>query len=80
MRWNERSSSSSGVAYTTRVDREFGLYRVGQVFTTPLGVVEILEVTSYPAGALHPFDRHLTDEERAQIKGPFDVVKFSYQR
>jgi hypothetical protein len=63
--------------YTTRVSAERGKYRVGQVVDSPHGKLRIDEVHAFEGGSPHPFDRELTPGQRQQIRGAFDVIRFS---
>ena len=63
-------------AYTTRVSVERGKYQVGQAVDSPLGRIRISEVRSFSSGDTHPFDAELTPQQRQQIRGPFDVIRF----
>jgi hypothetical protein len=63
--------------YTTRVSAERGKYSKGQVVDSPFGELVIDEVRSFNDGDPHPFDRELTPSQRKQIRGAFDVIRFS---
>ena len=63
--------------YTTRVSAERGRYHVGQIMSSPLGQLHIIEVRTFNEGDLHPFNDELTSDQRQQIHGAFDVIRFT---
>ena len=63
--------------YTTRVSAERGRYHAGQVVASPLGQLRITEVRAFNDGDPHPFDSELTPAQRRQIRGAFDVIRFT---
>lgn len=63
--------------YTTRVSAERGRYHVGQIVSSPLGRLHIIEVRTFNEGDLHPFNDELTLDQRQQIHGVFDVIRFT---
>ena len=68
-------------SYTTRVSSEQGKYKVGDVHSSPFGLIHIDEVRSYKQGVeKHPFYNELTNYQKGQILGNFDVIKFSLYR
>lgn len=58
-----------GYCYTTRVYKEVGKYKVGQVYTAPWGdVLKIEEITTYQKVSERPFYDEMSDEEKAEIR------------
>ena len=71
-----------GYCYTTRVYKEVGKYKVGQVYTAPWGdVLKIEEITTYQKVSERPFYDEMSDEEKAILDGthPAYLACVAYQ-
>lgn len=74
-----------GYCYTTRVFKEIGKYKVGELYTAPWGdVLKIDEVKTYWKVADRPFYDEMNDDERIEICKysedmglPYEFIKFS---
>ena len=74
-----------GYCYTTRVYKEIGKYKVGEVYVTPWGdALQIDEVQTYRKVSDRPFYDEMSDEEKAEIYKyseamglPYEFIKFS---
>jgi hypothetical protein len=72
--------SSGHPAYTTRTDKERGKYKPGDVLSTPWGdSIRVEDVQSFDTLEEHPFLSSLTEEQKAQLTSPYDLVKFVRQ-
>lgn len=74
-----------GYCYTTRVYKEVGKYKVGELYTAPWGdVLKIDEIKTYWKVSDRPFYDEMSDEERTEIRKysedmglPYEFIKFS---
>ncbi len=74
-----------GYCYTTRVYKEVGKYKVGELYIAPWGdVLKIDEVTTYLKVSDRPFYDEMSDDERTEIRKysedmglPYEFIKFS---
>ena len=74
-----------GYCYTTRVYKEVGKYKVGELYTAPWGDLLIIdEVRTYRKVSERPFYDEMTDDERTEIRKysedmglPYEFIKFS---
>ena len=74
-----------GYCYTTRVYKEIGKYKVGELYTAPWGdVLKIDEVKTYWKVSDRPFYDEMNDDERMEICKysedmglPYEFIKFS---
>lgn len=74
-----------GYCYTTRVYKEIGKYKVGELYTAPWGdLLKIDEVRTYRKVSERPFYDEMTDDERTEIRKysedmglPYEFIKFS---
>lgn len=74
-----------GYCYTTRVYRETGKYRVGEIYRAPWGeLLKIDEVKTYRNVSDRPFYDEMNDDERAEIRKysedmglPYEFIRFS---
>ena len=74
-----------GYCYTTRVYKEIGKYKVGELYTAPWGeVLKIDEVKIYRKVSERPFYDEMTEDEKAEIRKysedmglPYEFIKFS---
>ena len=74
-----------GYCYTTRVYKEIGKYKVGELYTAPWGdVLKIDEVKTYWKVSDRPFYDEMSDDERIEICKysediglPYEFIKFS---
>ena len=74
-----------GYCYTTRLYKEIGKYKEGEVYTAPWGeVLRIDEVKTYRKVSDRPFYDEMTDDEKAEIRKysedmglPYEFIKFS---
>ncbi len=74
-----------GYCYTTRVYKEIGKYKAGELYTAPWGeVLKIDEVKTYQKVADRPFYDEMSDDEREEIRKysedmglPYEFIKFS---
>ena len=74
-----------GYCYTTRVYKEIGKYKVGELYTAPWGdVLRIDEVKTYWKVSDRPFYDEMNDEEKVEICKysediglPYEFIKFS---
>ena len=68
-----------GYCYTTRIYKEIGKYKVGELYTAPWG-----EVKTYQKVSERPFYDEMTDDEKIEIRKysedmglPYEFIKFS---
>ena len=74
-----------GYCYTTRVYKEVGKYKEGELYIAPWGdILKIDEVTTYRKVSDRPFYDEMSDEEKAEIRKysedmglAFEFIKFS---
>lgn len=74
-----------GYCYTTRVYKEIGKYKVGELYIAPWGdILKIDEVKTYWKASERPFYDEMSDDERKEIykfsEGiglPYEFIKFS---
>ena len=74
-----------GYCYTTRVYKEIGKYRAGELYTAPWGdVLKIEEVKTFWKVSDRPFYDEMSDDEKAEIRKysediglPYEFIKFS---
>ena len=74
-----------GYCYTTRVYKEIGKYKVGELYIAPWGEVLIIdEVRTYQKVSDRPFYDEMNDDEKAEIRKysedmglPYEFIKFS---
>lgn len=74
-----------GYCYTTRVYKEIGKYKPGELYTAPWGdLLKIDEVKTYRKVSERPFYDEMTDDERTEIRKysedmglPYEFIKFS---
>lgn len=74
-----------GYCYTTRVYKEVGKYKEGELYTAPWGdVLQIDEVKTYRKVSERPFYDEMSDEEKIEIYKyseemglPYEFIKFS---
>ena len=74
-----------GYCYTTRVYKEIGKYKVGELYTAPWGdVLKIDEVKTYWKVSDRPFYDEMNDDEKIEICKysediglPYEFIKFS---
>ena len=74
-----------GYCYTTRVYKEVGKYKVGEVYVAPWGdVLQRDEVQTYRKVSDRPFYDEMSEEEKAEIYKyseamglPYEFIKFS---
>ncbi len=74
-----------GYCYTTRLYKEVGRYKVGQLYMAPWGdVLKIDEVKTYRKVSDRPFYDEMSDEEKLEIRRysedigfPYEFIKFS---
>lgn len=74
-----------GYCYTTRVYKEIGKYKVGELYTAPWGdILKIDEVKIYWKVSERPFYDEMTDDEKTEIRKysedmglPYEFIKFS---
>ncbi len=77
--------SKLGYCYTTRVYKEIGKYKVGELYTAPWGdVLKIDEVKTYWKVSDRPFYDEMNDDEKTEIRKysediglPYEFIKFS---
>lgn len=74
-----------GYCYTTRVYKEIGKYKVGELYVAPWGdVLKIDEVKTYWKVSDRPFYDEMSDDEKIEICKysediglPYEFIKFS---
>ena len=74
-----------GYCYTTRVYKEMGRYKVGNIYMAPWGdLLRIDEVNIYHKVSERPFYNEMSDEEKTEISRysedmglPYEFIKFS---
>lgn len=74
-----------GYCYTTRVYKEAGKYKVGEIYIAPWGdLLKIDDVKKYRKVSDHPFYGELNDNEKELIRKysediglPYEFIKFS---
>ena len=74
-----------GYCYTTRVYKEVGKYKVGELYNAPWGdVLKIDEVKKYWKVSDRPFYDEMNENERGEIRKysedmglPYEFIKFS---
>jgi|GEM_PF-284816 len=74
-----------GYCYTTRVYKEIGKYKAGELYTAPWGdVLKIDEVKTYWKVSDRPFYDEMNDDEKIEIRKysediglPYEFIKFS---
>jgi len=74
-----------GYCYTTRVYKEAGKYKVGELYNAPWGdVLKIDEVKKYWKVSERPFYDEMNENEREEIRKysedmglPYEFIKFS---
>lgn len=64
--------------YITSNEKE--RYQVGELVKSPLGILKVEEVKVVDEVEDHPFLNQLTEEERALITAPFDVIRMTWVR
>ncbi|MDR2559228.1 MAG: hypothetical protein LBC86_06775 [Oscillospiraceae bacterium] len=77
--------SEFGYCYTTRVYKEVGKYKVGELYKAPWGdVLKIDEVMEYWKVSDRSFYDEMTDSEKEEIREysedmglPYEFIKFS---
>lgn len=77
--------SKLGYCYTTRVYKEIGKYKVGELYTAPWGdILKIDEVKTYWKVSDRPFYDEMNDDEKTEIRKysediglPYEFIKFS---
>ena len=69
--------ADTGFIYTTRIQKEFGKYKLGKTYETPWGdCLTVVEIKKYEADKAHPFELELTAAQKELIFGqPFEVIK-----
>ena len=69
-----------GYCYTTRVYKEAGKYKVGELYKAPWGdVLKIDEVTIYCKVSERPFYDEMTDDEKDFIRKYSEDMGLSYE-
>lgn len=74
-----------GYCYTTRVYKEIGKYKVGELYAAPWGdILKIDEVKTYRKVSERPFYDEMSDDEKAEIRKysediglPYEFIRFS---
>ncbi len=74
-----------GYCYTTRVYKEIGKYKAGELYAAPWGdVLKIDEVKKYWKVSDRPFYDEMNDDEKTEIRRysediglPYEFIKFS---
>ena len=74
-----------GYCYTTRVYKEVGKYKVGELYIAPWGdILKIDEVKTYWKVSERPFYNEMNDDEKIEICKysediglPYEFIKFS---
>ena len=74
-----------GYCYTTRVYKEVGKYKTGELYLAPWGdVLKIDEIKTYWKVSERPFYDEMSDDEKAEIFKyseaiglPYEFIKFS---
>ena len=74
-----------GYCYTTRVYKEVGKYKVGELYIAPWGdVLKIDEVKTYRKVSDRPFYDEMSDDEKTEIRKysediglPYEFIRFS---
>lgn len=74
-----------GYCYTTRVYKEIGKYKVGELYMAPWGeVLKIDEVKTYHKVSERPFYDEMSEDEKMEIRKyseemglPYEFIKFS---
>ena len=74
-----------GYCYTTRVYKEIGKYKVGEIYIAPWGdILKIDEVKTYLKVSDRPFYDEMSDDEKREICKysedmglPYEFIKFS---
>jgi hypothetical protein len=74
-----------GFCYTTRVYKEVGKYKAGELFKAPWGdILKIDEVKEYWRVSDRPYYNEMTDDEKKEIREysedmglPYEWIKFS---
>ena len=74
-----------GYCYTTRVYKEAGKYKVGELYSSPWGdVLRIDEVQTYWQVSDRPFQDEMSDDEKSEIRRysedmglPYEFIRFS---
>lgn len=76
----QRYLTKSGYCYTTRVYKEVGKYRVGELYRAPWGdVLRIDEVQIYQKVSDRPFFDEMSEAERAEIRQYSEDMGLSYE-
>lgn len=81
----QRYLTKPGYCYTTRVYKEVGKYRVGELYRAPWGdVLRIDEVQTFWKVSDRPFFDEMSEAERAEIRQysedmglPYEFIRFS---
>lgn len=74
-----------GYCYTTRVYREIGKYKVGELYIAPWGdILKIDEVETYWKVSDRPFYAEMSDDEKTEIRKysedmglPYEFIRFT---
>ncbi len=74
-----------GYCYTTRVYKEVGIYKVGQLYEAPWGeILKIDEVQTFRKVSDRPFYDEMSNEEKNEIRRysedmglPYEFIRFS---
>ena len=69
-----------GYCYTTRVYKETGKYKVGELYTAPWGdVLKIDEIRIYWKVSDRPFYDEMSDDEKIEIRKYSEDIGLSYE-
>ena len=69
-----------GYCYTTRVYKEIGKYKVGELYIAPWGdILKIDEVKTYWKVSERPFYDEMSDDERKEIYKFSEGIGLSYE-
>ena len=74
-----------GYSYTTRVYKEVGIYKVGQLYEAPWGeILKIDEVQTFRKVSDRPFYDEMSNKEKNEIRRysedmglPYEFIRFS---
>ena len=74
-----------GYCYTTRVYKELGKYRVGELYSAPWGdTLKIVEVKTFWKVSDRPFYEEMSDDEKIEIRKhsedmglPYEFIRFT---
>ena len=69
-----------GYCYTTRVYKETGKYKVGELYTAPWGdVLKIDEIRIYWKVSDRPFYDEMSDDEKIEIRKYSEDIGLTYE-